>query len=148
MALALEEEADEQTWSRIWDYQYSYPDDCMRVIGILTDLGDAESTPIPFDLATNDDGTTVIHTNEADAIVRYTSLVTDATRFSPAFASALGWKLAEEIAGPLSAAPGLQNRALQRFMMAIKDGESQAANEVQTPKRDDGDSEFLRARRG
>ncbi len=33
-------------------------------------------------------------------------------------------------------------------MIAIAAGEAQAANEVQTPKREDGDSEFLRARRG
>lgn len=47
------------------------------------------------------DGTPVLYTNQPNAVLRYSSLVTDSTQFSPLFTDALSWRLAADLAGPL-----------------------------------------------
>jgi hypothetical protein len=40
-------------------------------------------------------------TDQSDAVLRYTSVVTDTTKFPPLFTVALSWHLASMLAGPL-----------------------------------------------
>ena len=42
-----------------------------------------------------------IYTNQENAILRYQSLITDSTKFSPLFVVALSWHLAAMMAGPI-----------------------------------------------
>jgi hypothetical protein len=55
----------------------------------------------PFALETNEDGETVIVTNQSEAVLRYIIRVTDTARFSPLFVTVLTWLLASYMAGPI-----------------------------------------------
>ena len=58
-------------------------------------------TPQPFAIETQSNGAQVILTNVWDAMLRFTALVTDTTKFSPLFVTALSYLLASFLAGPI-----------------------------------------------
>lgn len=57
--------------------------------------------PQPFAIETLASGAQVVLTNVCDAVLRYTTLVEDTTKFSPLFTLALSHLLASMLAGPL-----------------------------------------------
>lgn len=107
-------------WAR-WAYRYVAPVNAVRVFQVGTadvistydHTDDALRVPLstaPFfapqeaDQFLSEampDGSPVIYSNVADAVARYTILITDTARFSPMFADTLGWMLASYLAGPL-----------------------------------------------
>ncbi len=107
-----------------WAYCYAQPSDLINTISVLADdaaddtsvaiptpinwndmvmpaLGSGSYTPQPFILESLTDGTDVIYTNQAGAVLRYVAQVTDTTKFSPLFVQALSWSLASMLAGPI-----------------------------------------------
>lgn len=99
-----------------WDYSYAQPSDALVMIAVLppssTDDYSTVATgvqisaggsyvPQPFSCEINADGADVIYTDQAEAVLRYTALVTDTTKFSPLFIVALSWQLASMLAGPI-----------------------------------------------
>jgi hypothetical protein len=62
---------------------------------------DNSYAPQPFVLEIDDNGDQIILTNEASAVLRYTSEVTDSTKFSATFVLALSYLLASLLAGPI-----------------------------------------------
>ena len=96
-----------------WQHAYARPSDCLRVLGVLPAdaTGDVAGAPhercaiyTPQAFTTETDtntGNQVILTNQPNALVRYTRLVTDTSKFSPLFTDALGWYLASYLAGPV-----------------------------------------------
>lgn len=89
-----------------WLYAYAVPADAVGLLAVLDpETGDDYSfsglyTPQPFQVETLD-GADVIYTNVENAVLRYTTLVTDTSKFSPLFVEALAWFLAAKLAGPL-----------------------------------------------
>ncbi len=105
-----------------WDYAYAQPADAVNLLAIYdpaaaddvgmpiimanmpygaTQAGQSIFTPQPFVSETLADGTDVIYTNQINAVLHYTALITDTTKFSPLFIEALSWLLASKLAGPL-----------------------------------------------
>lgn len=106
-----------------WQHSYARPADCVKVLAILPSdaAGDvAQTFPkncfyagagpqvctiyTPADFTTETDASTgnlIILTNQANALVRYTRLITDTSKFSALFTDALGWYLAGYLAGPV-----------------------------------------------
>ncbi len=106
-----------------WRYAYAQPDDCIKFFAVLppdavddysmvasppirTIFGDTlplVRTYVPQEFAeeTDEDGNTVILTNQEQAIGRYVVRVTDTTKFSPIFVQALTRLLASYRAGPI-----------------------------------------------
>ena len=111
--------------SSTWAYAYLQPSNALNLISILApDATDDYSssmqssaqaydnsyarntiggayTPQEFSPETNDNGDDIILTNQANAVLRYTLLVSDTTKFSPLFVEALTWLLASKLAGPV-----------------------------------------------
>jgi hypothetical protein len=56
--------------------------------------------PQPYAVETQADGTQIIYTNQEDATLRYSALITDTTQFSPLFVASLSYLLASYLAGP------------------------------------------------
>lgn len=80
-----------------WLYSYAIPADCVRSRSIADSLTVRPADRlIPFVI----EGT-LIYTNQVDAILVYTTRITDAQRFAPSFADALSYLLSAEIAVPL-----------------------------------------------
>ena len=94
-----------------WAYAYAMPINTVNVLSIIaSDASDDYSsptqnsgayTPQQFAVETSDQGDEIILTNQVNAVARFTSLVTDPTKFSPMFKEALGWFLASKLAGPV-----------------------------------------------
>ncbi len=115
----------EQNWTE-WGYAYAQPSDCLKVIAILPDgatgdyttgyehtsvsaysqIGDYAGrvsiyTAQPFTVESDENGQIVIYTNQIDAVLRYTRVVTDTSKFSPLFVMTLARLLASYLAGPV-----------------------------------------------
>ena len=84
-----------------WNYAYAQPADALNIIAILppsssddysTGIPDSAGGPYvpqPFSCEINEAGASVIYSDQADAVLRYSSTVSDPTRFSPLFTMAL-----------------------------------------------------------
>ena len=126
--------------SSTWAYCYAQPSDAVNVIAILapdaqsdfstslantagyTGVGTAPLqgtyTQQPFIMESTSDGTDIILTNQANAVLIYSYVVTDTTRFSPLFVEAFAWLLASKLAGPVikgSEAIKATSACLQQF---------------------------------
>ncbi len=123
-----------------WLYAYEMPADALRAIAVTSsDATDDYSaalpqpynqigapypetatglyTPQPYVLESLGDGTAVVYTNQIDAVLRYTALITDTTRFSPLFTDTLSWLLASHLAGPVL--KGKEGRAEARACLKM-----------------------------
>jgi hypothetical protein len=143
LQLSLVSQGTDTPWSAEWMYAYRYPTDGLNIWRILTPLGKRETVLAPFEIGSDEIGR-LIFTDMKDATVEYTKRVEDPARFDPAFASALSWLLAAEIAMPLSLVDGLRKQALQMYQAEKDIAQRVAANEGE-PMRDI-DTEFLNTR--
>lgn len=91
--------------------------------------------PQPFVIETNEDGSQIVLTNVCDAIMRYTTLVEDTTKFSPLFTLALSNLLASMLAGPLikgDAGMAANKTQLELFQAVKGQATSSDANQRKT----------------
>jgi len=139
-----------------WQYCYAQPTDAINLLGVLSaSATDDYSVPLqyssstmgvpiamggayepqPFSSEILDDGTAVIYTNQDNAMLRYTALVSDTTTFSPLFIDALSWLLASYLAGPIikgDAGAGEAKRCMQAFMVIFGKAAVSDANQRRT----------------
>lgn len=111
--------------SSTWAYAYAQPSGVVNLLAVLApDAVDDYSssmqssaqaydnnyarntvggayTPQDFSPEIDDQGNDIILTNQANAVLRFTVLVTDTSKFSPLFVEALTWLLASKLAGPV-----------------------------------------------
>lgn len=90
-----------------WAYSYAIPNGVLKVLAVLAPGSTDDYTavlgyaPQPYVRETQADGTEIILTNQADAVLRYTQRVTDTAKFSPLFVDCLSWLLTSYLAGPI-----------------------------------------------
>jgi len=129
-----------------WAYRYRYPADCLKVREIIQP---GQRRPLSADLQIPfktgySPGGRVIHTDQPEAGVRFTFAVNDSTFFDPLFADALAWRLAMDLALPLSSKPDLQAFATQQYGLALTKAEGSAFEESQDDP--EPESEFVSVR--
>lgn len=102
-----------------WLHAYALPAECLHVAGVFPADAFADLTPVyqpdpygtqwpllagytpqPY-LIEERDGSPVLYTNQENAVALYRARVTDATRFSPLFSTAVSYRLASFLAGPI-----------------------------------------------
>lgn len=100
------------TWP-MWGYAYAQPSGVLKLLAVLApDAQDdytltaeggygTKTSPQPFSAELDASGRSVIYTNQPDAVLRYTAIMRDTTKFSPLFVMALSWHLASLLAGPM-----------------------------------------------
>lgn len=129
-----------------WAYRYRYPADCLKVREII-EPGQRRprkaDMQIPYSVG-YDAGGRAIHTDQPEAGVRFTFRVEDPTFFDALFSDALAWRLAVDLALPLSSKSDLQQFAAQQYQMAITKAEASALNESQDDP--EPESEFVSVR--
>lgn len=107
-----------------WQYAYAAPDDVLRILAVTsneasddystglqppyspfgapnTETSFGVYTPQPYVRESLADGSSVIYTNQINAVLRYTVRITDSTRFTPLFTDTLAVLLASYLAGPI-----------------------------------------------
>lgn len=96
-ALALTSDTPPDSWL----YVYATPSDCLAAKAVYAPGVIDDKDTQDFVQEVLEDGTKVIYTNVEDATLRYVTLVTDTTKFSPLFVLALGRFLSSLLSGPV-----------------------------------------------
>lgn len=121
--------SDADTWE--WQYAYSEPADCIRVLSILSATGSATDDPQNFDREYMAGGVKIL-TNQGEAVARYIVRVIDSNRYPPLFTDALAWLLASMLAKTVvkgEAGINLEKAALQQFQIRLGEAKVSDANQ-------------------
>jgi hypothetical protein len=105
-----------------WAYAYALPADFNRALAVI----DAAGAEVDFVLETDEDGVSAIYTNLEGAMLRYAARVTDTSKFSSLFVSALSWLLASYLAGPITKDMKIKESAYKAYLYEL--GEAMAAD--------------------
>lgn len=92
-----------------WLFGYALPSDCMRALRILRPgevvtvftQDDVQYSPDDNSTASFEIEGGVLYTNEPEAVLVYVRDITDPSKFTPSFVSALSYLLASYLAGPI-----------------------------------------------
>ncbi len=126
-----------------WTYAYAVPSDCLAIRKIWNPY--SNEIFIEFDVAASADLTSkLIMTSQADAVLVYTARVTDTNMFDLAFVDALAWRLAADLAVPLTGDTQVQQAAYQMYTMLLGKAQQKSARETYMKVSDDSD--FSRSR--
>ena len=139
-----------------WAYTYVQPIDAVNLLAVyaqyapddysepfpmaytqsgVTNTGQGLYTPQPFSSESLNDGTAVIYTNVENAILRYTGIVTDSSKYSPLFCDCLSWLLASYLAGAIikgDAGAAEAKRCYQMFQVGYTRATVSDANQRRT----------------
>lgn len=113
-----------------WAYRYAYPSDCVtaRYITLPGSRNPRATQQIPFQIGS--DGTSrEIYTDMPDAELVYTARITDMNLWGPIAVSALAYRLAAEVAIPMSGKGDLANAAMSGYLREVSRAEAAALNE-------------------
>ncbi len=144
ITLGLVEDFTALTTFHEWDFSYRYPDDCVKVRRIVSSLGRHDPNPPPFVIGA-DDTARLIYTNQIDAMIVYTRLVTDTALFSALFGEAVSWWLAGLMAPGLAKEHSRAQECFSIYQTVIRTAQAADRNESQEPI-PDMESEAIRAR--
>lgn len=126
-----------------YDYAYQYPTNCLKAREVYNEVTGGE--PIDFVVNATSDGTSkMILTNEADAILIYTMRITDPNVFDIAFINALSFKLASDLAQPITKKITLQQAMVRAY--AVYMGMAHRANASESKDTSEVDNPFIAAR--
>lgn len=99
-----------------WSYAYAYPSDCHFAREIWQEV--EQLKPTPFEVLKGPSGKIIV-TNEENAVLEYTALITDPTQFDPMFVNALSYFLASELAMPLTKSIQVTQSMLSMYMSRV-----------------------------
>jgi len=129
-----------------FDYAYSLPADCLRVIllneqFVGLDLTDYRGSPTEEYTI---EGRQILTNWAAPLNIRYVKRVEDSTQFASAFVKALGCRLAADLCESLTQSEGKRDRAEQQFKLEIQ--LAVRANAIELPPQKLADDEWLMSR--
>jgi len=102
----------------VWAYEYAFPGSCIRLQSILPESGD-ENAPQNYMQGTDVNGNRVIWSNTENAVALYTHAVTDTTKFTALFNTALSYLLASYLAGPITRDAGTKKSMYQLYQAEL-----------------------------
>lgn len=139
--------ADAGTPPSEWGFKYSYPSDCLKTRYIVPPglRNPRNDQRVQFEVA-NEGGQKVIYTNQPDAELVYTYRVTDPTLFDAMFSSTLAYRLASEVAMPLSVKADVAKAARDAYRVEIEIASAHSMSEQQEGPAPE--SEFVTVRDG
>lgn len=99
-----------------WKYLYAYPSDCLQALRIFNEAGaDLRGEQEKWDVV-NVGNNTYIGCNVGQAYLEYTADKTNTDSWTTQFADCLAWRLAFELAMPLTGDANLRNSCWQLYM--------------------------------
>ena len=129
-----------------WRYSYRYPTDALKIRRIKSGARlDTADSATPFKIIQDASGL-LIYTDEEDAVVEYTTDITDPSFFSPQFTIAFSFRLSFFIAARITGGDPfkLKQEMLQAYLLELGTAKANDLNaERQDPK---PESEFITAR--
>lgn len=109
-----------------WAYAYRWPTGCLKPLRIISGVRQ-DPAPPPFEISHDDNGR-LIFTDESPATLLYTAELTNPQWWPAAFAEALSWRLAADVAFQLEASKAMRDYALQRYGQALVEAATNALN--------------------
>lgn len=109
-----------------WGYAYRWPTGCLKPLHIISGLR-PDPAPPPYEIGHDDNGR-LIFSDENPATLLYTAELTNPQWWPAAFAVALSWRLAADIAFQLEASASLRDRAMQGYQQALVEAEANSLN--------------------
>lgn len=119
-----------------WQFAYARPSNAIRILQVLPAASSPENDGVEFDLSNTSTGDAIILTDLEDATVRFTTRVTDTTKYPPLFVDALAWLLAAQLAGPvIKGDQGIAEakRSAQMYQMLLTEAKRSDANQRNNP---------------
>lgn len=126
-----------------WQYAYRYPADCLDAHEIVSTLGRTDPDPIQFDIGSDATGRLIL-TDEPEAVLQYTTRITNEGQFDALFVAAFQRKLASVIAPALSRVKDIEAHNIEMYHLELSKAERRALMEAQ--KDPEPDAELIRAR--
>lgn len=111
-----------------WAYAYALPNMCLKARAVLLPESTDDSKEQPFAIESAADGSSILYTNVEDAVLRYTTLVEDTTKFTPYFVMALSYALASLVSGPITKDPKTKKSMMDAAMYYTQLAEAADAN--------------------
>lgn len=114
-----------------WSFAFSLPSDCLTVQEIYPLTRQPQlAAKIPYKLEANDAGSAqLLLCDLEEPTIIYTARITAASMWSAAFADALAWFIARDIATPLKARLELRDRAERTAELWLARARAKSANE-------------------
>jgi hypothetical protein len=84
-----------------WAYIYQYPTSCLVPLKLLGPDGSDDDDTKDYVVEVQSDGNKVIYTNIEDAVLMYTALISDTTKYTTLFVNAVARLLASYLSGPI-----------------------------------------------
>ena len=130
-------------------YAYQYPSNCLAMWKIYNETNDDKNISDGFrELYDPANAARVIVSNTLDALCEYTFDVTDPQFFDASFVKVLSYKLASELAMPLTGDKDLSESMMKIFTALMSDAERMSALENNPDELREGSSVFIKARGG
>lgn len=130
-ALGLVDGSETEPTNYDWRFAYRVPSDCATPRRLSTGRdGRKAATPPAWEVGQDNDGL-LIFTDEENAVLEYTALITNVGRFDPIFRSALSWKLAKSLAAPLSRIKSIVETCNNQYEIEIDKARGRALNAKQ-----------------
>lgn len=118
-----------------WRFAYALPNPCLAVRAVLPPESTDDSAEQDYALESDDVGNATLYTNTEDAVLRYTTLVDDTTKFTPNFVMAVSADLAALLVGPIPKDP--KKRAEMQQLAVYYTGLAAAADANNALRRSD-----------
>jgi hypothetical protein len=129
-----------------WNYSYTYPSDAVKLRRIVSGVrNDTRQTRVPYKIASGA-SSSVIYTDQQNAVLEYTTDVEDTSRFPSDFDLALSYRLAMFIAPRVSKGDimKLKKELYDLYRMEVSQAAASTFNEQQSDEVPE--SEFTRGR--
>lgn len=141
--LALATHPDAAPYQR-WSFRYQYPANCLKARKIENPLG-PDADAIPYEIELSDDGSAkTILSNLDEAVLIYTSDITQTSLFSMFFVDTLASLLASRIAIKLTGKRTLKGDMIQQYNTLLRMAPAYDANEAVAKR--PREAEHIRAR--
>lgn len=112
-----------------WGFVYSLPSDMVAPRKLIT--GVRVTSPMneyPFAIESDPNLGQILCTDQIQAELAYTALISDPSQFSPGFVDALAWRLAVELTAALRKEPKVTQMASQAYELSVGRAISEAFN--------------------
>lgn len=120
-----------------WTYAYSLPNKCLRALAVYLPQETDDTNTQPFTVESADDGSQIVFTNVALAVIKYVVSVTDTSKFTPHFITSLSWLLAHYVAGPITKDPNVVKALYQMYETQVGNAAAIVGNSTKNNARRD-----------
>lgn len=107
-----------------WTYAYQLPADCLRALALVSDTAN-DPDAIRYEIRGK-----ALLSNQETAVLKYIAFVPDTTKYDDAFVSALAYRLAAELAVPITGKVDRAQMMLRLWAAGVKSAQQADAQEA------------------